>query len=87
MEQYNENLIRFLDVFTKADAEEILKMKNEDIFGESDLLKSKARLLKSQVGDFTFLKTYHHEERIGADIISPMLTLDPDNVWQTIRQI
>ena len=77
MEQYNENLIRFLDVFTKADAEEILKMKNEDIFGESDLLKSKARLLKSQVGDFTFLKTYHHEERIGADIISPMLTLDP----------
>ena len=87
MEQYNENLIRFLDVFTKTDAEEILKMKNEDIFGESDLLKSKARLLKSQVGDFTFLKTYHHEERIGADIISPMLTLDPDNVWQTIRQI
>lgn len=81
MEQYNENLIRFLDVFTKADAEEILKMKNEDIFGESDLLKSKARLLKSQVGDFTFLKTYHHEERIGADIISTMLTLDPDNVW------
>jgi len=81
VEQYNENLIRFLDVFTKADAEEILKMKNEDIFGESDLLKSKARLLKSQVGDFTFLKTYHHEERIGADIISPMLTLDPDNVW------
>ena len=81
MEQYNENLIRFLDVFTKTDAEEILKMKNEDIFGESDLLKSKARLLKSQVGDFTFLKTYHHEERIGADIISTMLTLDPDNVW------
>ena len=77
VEQYNENLIRFLDVFTKKDAEEILKMKNEDIFAESDLLKSKARILKSQVGDFTFSKTYHHEERIGADIISPMLTLDP----------
>ena len=82
VEQYNENLIRFLDVFTKTDAEEILQKKNEDIFAESDLLKSKARLLKSQVGDFTFLKTYHHEERIGADIISPMLTLDPD-----IRQL
>ena len=47
----------------------MLKMKNEDIFAENDLLKSKARLLKSQVGDLTFLKTYHHEERIGADII------------------
>jgi len=82
VEQYNENLIRFLDVFTKTDAEEILQKKNEDIFAESDLLKSKARLLKSQIGDFTFLKTYHHEERIGADIISPMLTLDPD-----IRQL
>lgn len=75
VEEYGENLIRFLDVFSKTAADEILNMKSEDIFAESDIIKSKASLLKSQVGDMTFSKTYHHEQRIGTDT-SPMLTLD-----------
>ena len=75
VEQYDENLIRFLDVFSNEDVEEVLKLKNENIYAESDVIKSKASLLKSQVGDLTFSRTYHHEQRIGADT-SPMLTLD-----------